>query len=72
MRNLTMTIITGHTHALKHGLRVALLAAVAANVVACTAPDPGLPRISAAEVSSGNPLPEGVLPNGLTIEPYSD
>ena len=37
---------------------------------ACGVENRPLPQISRAEVDSGQPLPLGVLPNGVTSDPY--
>jgi hypothetical protein len=48
-------------------LVIAMLAATALS--ACSSMDT-LPLISKADVASGRPLPQGILPNGTVYEPW--
>lgn len=67
-----MTTITSHRFVLRVTPQIAMLASVAALLAACAQKGSTLPHISAAQVDSGDPLPEGILPNGLMYQPYAD
>jgi hypothetical protein len=51
---------------------ILLSASLATALAACSDVDSSLPTISAADVASGLPLPQGVLPNGVLFEPYGN
>ncbi len=42
----------------------------AAALSACAATNDALPHFTQGDVSSGRPLPEGILPNGVVTEPW--
>jgi hypothetical protein len=67
-----MTITTGRYAAVKLAASVAILASFAFGLSACSTANSSLPMISAAQVASGHPLPEGILPNGILYQPYNN
>jgi hypothetical protein len=67
-----MTITTGRHAAAKLAASVMILASFAIGLSACNAANSSLPMISADQVASGQPLPEGILPNGIVYQPYNN
>jgi hypothetical protein len=51
---------------------IVILASFAIGLSACGTANSSLPMISAAQVASGQPLPEGILPNGIVYQPYNN
>jgi hypothetical protein len=56
--------------AVKLAADIVILAFFAVGLSACGTVNSSLPPISAAQVASGQPLPEGILPNGIVYDPY--
>jgi hypothetical protein len=67
-----MTITTGRHGAVKLAASTVILASFAVALSACGTANSSLPMISAAQVASGQPLPEGILPNGIVYQPYNN
>lgn len=67
-----MTIMARHRGVSLVASPLVMLASVAGLLSACAQQASTLPQISTAQVDSGSPLPEGVLPNGLMFQPYAD
>ena len=67
-----MTITTGRHAAVKLAASIVILASFAIGLSACSTANSSLPMISAAQVASGQPLPEGILPNGIVYQPYNN
>ena len=65
-----MTITTGRRTAPKLAAITVILGSFAVAISACSTADSSLPMISAAQLASDQPLPEGILPNGIAYEPY--
>jgi hypothetical protein len=71
-RTRTMSITTGRHAAVKFAASIVILASFAIGLSACGTANSSLPMISAAQVASGQPLPEGILPNGIVYQPYNN
>ena len=67
-----MMITTGRHATGKLAASIVLLASFAIGLSACGTANSSLPMISAAQVASGQPLPEGILPNGIVYQPYNN
>ena len=67
-----MMITTGRHVAGNLAASIVLLASFAIGLSACGTAYSSLPMISAAQVASGQPLPEGILPNGIVYQPYNN
>jgi hypothetical protein len=67
-----MTITTGRHGAVKLAASMVILASFAVALSACSTANSSLPMISAAQVASGQPLPLGILPNGIVYQPYNN
>jgi hypothetical protein len=57
---------------LRKGLTAKILVVTlsAAALSACAATNDVMPQFSKADVASGRPLPQGILPNGIVTEPW--
>jgi hypothetical protein len=53
-----------------HIANLALMAVALSALSACSAANDSMPRISASEMTSGQTIPEGILPNGIVSDPY--
>jgi hypothetical protein len=60
MRNLRTGLIA----------RILVVTLAAATLSACAATNDTMPQFSKADVASGRPLPQGILPNGIVTEPW--
>jgi hypothetical protein len=67
-----MTITTGRHAAVKLAASILMSASSAVALSACSTANSSLPMISEAQVVSGHPLPEGILPNGVFYQPYNN
>jgi hypothetical protein len=67
---ITITITTGWHATVKLAASIVILASFAIGFSACSTANSSLPMISAAQVASGQPLPLGILPNGIIYDPY--
>jgi hypothetical protein len=59
--------------AAKLGAHIVLLASMAvalSSLSACSSANDSMPAISSSEMSSGQAIPEGILPNGIVSDPY--
>jgi hypothetical protein len=67
-----MTNNTGRRVTTKLGAHIVIVVSLATAPSACAVSQSDLPTISPSEVASGQPLPEGILPNGRIFEPYNN
>ena len=67
-----MMITTGRHVAGKLAASIVLLASFAIGLSACGTANSSLPMISADQVAKGQPLPLGILPNGIVHDPYGN
>jgi hypothetical protein len=57
---------------LRNGLiaKILVVTLSAAALSACATTNDAMPQFTKADVASGRPLPQGILPNGIVAEPW--